>query len=77
MMKSEEKFKVLCACMLEMDHVVLGSADFEMLCLEHGADVCAMDNMMYETFGMSGEEVVRQLGYAENHSFLSKLNRFY
>ena len=60
-MKSNKKFETLCSRLLEMDALSLSSVDFRKLCRECGADEREMDNMMYASYGMSGDEVMAGL----------------
>lgn len=51
----EEKFTVMCSELIEKgtgEH-----EDFRSLCIRMGADEIHMNNLFYENFGVSGEEV--------------------
>ena len=53
--KMEEKFTVMCSELIEKgtgEH-----EDFRSLCNRMGADEIHMNNLFYENFGVSGEEV--------------------
>ena len=52
------KFKQICARLASADPGIIGSLDFESICEEYGAEPKLIDNMFYDTFGMSGEELI-------------------
>lgn len=43
-----------------MDRCICHSVAFPNLCSEYDAELRSMDNMFYDMFGMSGEEVMEQ-----------------
>lgn len=58
-MKAEEKFVNLCSDLSEVKGISCGN--FSDLCRKHCVDETDMDNLFYENFGMSGEEVFYKL----------------
>lgn len=52
------RFKQVCIRLLAADHDVLGSIDFDSICVECGADPKRLNNMFYDIFGMSGDELI-------------------
>lgn len=61
-MRMECFFEELCGILSDGRTVRNGTACFEDLCLSIGADRVWMDNLFYERFGMSGEDVMIALG---------------
>ena len=59
-MKNVIKFELICERLSQMDRCVCHPLSFPSLCSEYGAGVRSMDNMFYDRFGMSGEEVMEQ-----------------
>ncbi len=56
----KKKFNAITAFLSETDwnaHYTLTFAD---LCRRFDVDPCRMDNLMYEAFGMSGDEIIEQ-----------------
>ena len=61
-MEASEKFDNLCSELLGAG--CFSSGNFSELCRKHNVDETDMDNLFYENFGMSGEEVFyKLLGY--------------
>ena len=56
-----KKFTTLCAFLSEMDRKAYSTINFSDLCLRFDADFCRMDNLMYATFGMSGDDLIRNI----------------
>ena len=54
-METEEKFTRLCSEL--MDKPVIEHKTFKAMCRQLHTDEMLMDNLFYEKFGMSGEEV--------------------
>ena len=54
-MKTEEKFARMCSVLME--NSVSEHESFGSLCKEMRTDEMRMNNLFYEKFGMSGEEV--------------------
>ena len=59
-MKSFRKFELICERLSRMDRCICHPIVFPHLCSEYDADPRMMDNMFYDAFGMSGEEVLEQ-----------------
>ncbi len=61
-MSESEKFESLCAILSAVN--TSNCVSFSAMCRKTGADEICMNNMFYENFGMSGEEVFyKLLGY--------------
>ena len=59
-MKNVSKFELICDRLSKMDRCICHPVAFPNLCSEYDAELRSMDNMFYDRFGMSGEEVVEQ-----------------
>lgn len=59
-MKNVSKFELICDRLSRMDRCICHRVAFPDLCSEYDAEPRSMDNMFYDMFGMSGEEVVEQ-----------------
>ena len=61
-MRMECFFEELCWILSDGSTMPDGTAGFGDMCLSIGADRVLMDNLFYERFGMSGEDVMIALG---------------
>lgn len=59
-MNRSMKFELICERLSKMDRCLCHTIAFSSLCSEYGAELRSMDNMFYDRFGMSGEEVMEQ-----------------
>ena len=59
-MKNVSKFELICDRLSKMDRCICHPFAFSSLCSEYDAELRSMDNMFYDMFGMSGEEVMEQ-----------------
>lgn len=57
-MKKEMFFERLCSILSDRKVFRSKAACFEDICREIGADRVTMDNLFYERFGMSGDEIM-------------------
>lgn len=55
-MKTIEKFEMLCVILNKKTTEQLQSLDFETLCKENDADFTEMDNLFFMKFGISGDD---------------------
>ena len=55
-----DKFIAITAFLSEADAADLAYLTFDNLCRRHGADARRMDWLFYETFGISGDEILSQ-----------------
>ena len=53
-----KKFELLCTLIMEQNRNGIHSADMAELCRECNAAPHQMDNIFYETFGLSGDEII-------------------
>lgn len=56
----KEKFDLIATVLFQTDWNVFFTLTFEDVCHRFGADLREMDNLMYEIFGMSGDEIIGQ-----------------
>lgn len=56
--KVSEKFEEICSRLEKLGHTCPDPEDFRHMCMESGADPRGMDNLFYETFGISGDEMM-------------------
>ena len=61
-MDNNRKFGLICDRISGMDRNLCRYTDFSSVCGEFHAEPRAMDNLFYEAFGMSGEEIMEQCG---------------
>lgn len=61
-----EKFESVAAFLSDTDWSANPTLTFDDICSMFSADPLRMDNLMYEHFGMSGDEIIRQ--YRKNSS---------
>lgn len=52
------KFMQVCVRLFDADFNLPGSPEYESICNECDANPKFLDNMFYETFGMSAEELI-------------------
>ncbi len=57
----KQKFTSLVAFFSEADSGDLSGMTFDELCVSFNADPTYMDRMLYDDFGMSGDEIIEQL----------------
>ena len=55
-----EKFNAIIAFLAETDWNAHFTMTFADVCRMFDADRCRIDNMLYDTFGMSGDEIIEQ-----------------
>lgn len=60
-MKASVKLKVICTMIGKMQPFVHRTGEISALLKEMEDDAAGLDNLLYETLGMSGEDVVRSL----------------
>lgn len=60
LMNQSQKFELICGVLAETDWNVHFTVTFDDVCRRYGADPRRMDNMFYDRFGMSGEEMIEQ-----------------
>jgi hypothetical protein len=53
-----KQFQSICAFLSEADMKALFTVTFPDVCRHFNADIRALDNMCYDTFGMSGDELI-------------------
>ena len=56
----KQKFESICAVLSDMDWCAHFTITFADVCNCFDADIRAIDNLMYDAFGMSGDEVIEQ-----------------
>ena len=56
----KQKFEAICATLSDMDWSAHFTTTFADICNCLDADMCAVDNLLYNTFGMSGDEIMEQ-----------------
>ena len=56
----KDKFEAITAFLSKTDWNACFTLTFEDVCVRFGADPLQMDNLMYENFGMCGDELIRQ-----------------
>lgn len=61
LMNRQEKFDALCRELTGMDKARLAAMDFGRLCRSLDAEEVEMDNMMYASFGICGQEALEML----------------
>lgn len=57
----KQKFTSIVAFLSKADSCVLGRMTFDELCVSFNADPACMERMLYDGFGMSGDEIMEQL----------------
>lgn len=56
----KQKFESICAILSETDWSAHFTLTFADVCICFDADMRAIDDLMYDTFGMSGDEIMEQ-----------------
>lgn len=56
-----DKFTTIASFLAETDPSDLASLSFDDLCRRHGTSSRRMNNLFYDNFGMSGDEVMAHL----------------
>ena len=59
-MDNNSKFGLICDRISRMDRNLCRTVDFSSICSEFRAEPRIMNNMFYDVFGMSGEEIIEQ-----------------
>lgn len=57
-MRTEEIYEKVCGLLADSKVLLDGSVGFDDICAAAGADRSEIDNLLYERFGMSGEEIL-------------------
>ncbi len=63
-----KQFQSICAFLSEADMNALFTVTFPDICRHFNADLRILDNMCYDTFGMSGDELIEHYRSGEMNS---------